>query len=208
MGIADIFVKKKPAPSTQGMPFGMPPNAPMGQPMDVPISQVAQMQQNGLSNNQIMQALTRQGYQPQSIYDAFAQAEARKTIEPMEPHVAAPQESHFEEQREQHPPTEAIVEQLIEEKWRELQKDVSKIMEFKETVGSRIDKLEQSVSDLRIDLEGLHKAIVSRIGEYDKSLLDVGTEIKAMEKVFQKVLPDLTGSVQELSKITKDMKRK
>jgi hypothetical protein len=59
-----------------------------------------------------------------------------------------------------------------------------------------------------MDLEGLHKAIVARIGEYDKSLLDVGTEIKAMEKVFQKVLPDLTGSVQELSKITKDMKKK
>jgi prefoldin subunit 5 len=176
--------------------------------MDVPISQVVQMQQNGMTNNQIMQTLMRQGYQPQLIYDAMAQAEARKTIEPMEPHVAAPEEQHFGPSEPTHPPSEAIVEQLIEEKWRELQKDVSKITEFKETITSRIDKLEQSVSDIRMDLEGLHKAIVARIGEYDKSLLDVGTEITAMEKVFQKVLPDLTGSVQELSKITKDMKKK
>lgn len=209
MGITDIFLKKKPtAPSMPGMPPGMPPSMPQGNPMDVPISQVAQMQQNGMTNNQIMQTLMRQGYQPQLIYDAMAQAEARKTIEPMEPHVAAPEEPHFGSAEPTHPPSEAIVEQLIEEKWRELQKDVAKITEFKETIGSRIDKLEQSVSDIRADLEGLHKAIVARIGEYDKSLLDVGTEIKAMEKVFQKVLPDLTGSVQELSKITKDMKKK
>ncbi len=202
MGITDIFLKKKPT----AMP-GMPPSMPQGNPMDVPISQVAQMQQNGMTNNQIMQTLMRQGYQPQLIYDAMAQAEARKTIEPMEPHAAAPEEQHFGPS-EPHPPSEAIVEQLIEEKWRELQKDVAKITEFKETISSRIDKLEQGVSDIRADLEGLHKAIVARIGEYDKSLLDVGTEIKAMEKVFQKVLPDLTGSVQELSKITKDMKKK
>jgi hypothetical protein len=42
--------------------------------------------------------------------------------------------------------------------------------------------------------------------DYDKNLLDVGTEIKAMEKVFQKVLPELTSSVQELGRITKTAK--
>ena len=71
-----------------------------------------------------------------------------------------------------------------------------------------MDKVEQSVVDVKADLDGLHKAIVSRIGEYDKTLMDVGTEIKAMEKVFQKVLPELTGNIQELSRITKTAKEK
>jgi hypothetical protein len=62
------------------------------------------------------------------------------------------------------------------------------------------------MSDMKMDLDGLHKAIVARIGEYDKTLMDVGTEIKAMEKVFQKVLPELTGNIQELSRITKNVK--
>ena len=61
---------------------------------------------------------------------------------------------------------------------------------------------------MKSDLDNLHKAIVSKIGEYDKNLLDVGTEIKAMEKVFQKVLPELTSSVQELGRITKTAKAK
>ena len=67
---------------------------------------------------------------------------------------------------------------------------------------------EQELEDLKGDVENLHKAIVAKIGEYDKNLLDVGTEIKAMEKVFQKVLPELTGSVSELSRITKGIKTK
>ena len=70
-------------------------------------------------------------------------------------------------------------------------------------MNSRVDKMEQSLTDVKTDLDGLHKAIVARIGEYDKTLIDVGTEIKAMEKVFQKVLPELTSNVQELSRMTK-----
>ncbi len=44
-------------------------------------------------------------------------------------------------------------------------------------------------------------------GEYDQNILNVGTEIKVMEKVFQKVLPTLTENVNELSRITKGMKK-
>lgn len=167
------------------------------------------MQAQGLSNNQIIQALQRQGFKPTQIYDALAQAETKQSVEPMDtpsrgfppggptgPPTGPPA----------HPESEALVEQIIDEKWQELQKDLAKINEWKDGMTSRMDKVEQQMNDLRQDLDGLHKAIVSRIGEYDKTLMDVGTEIKAMEKVFQKVLPELTGSVQELSEITKDIK--
>ena len=106
----------------------------------------------------------------------------------------------------QHPDTEALIEQIVEEKWDTMQKEHGKLNEWKDALNSRMDKLEQHVSDLRNDLDGLHKAIVSRVGEYDKTLMDVGTEIKAMEKVFQKVLPELTDNIQELSRITKGAK--
>ena len=62
------------------------------------------------------------------------------------------------------------------------------------------------MGDMKADLDNLHKAIVSKIGEYDKNLLDVGTEIKAMEKVFQKILPTLTENVAELSRVTRNVK--
>jgi DNA-binding transcriptional MerR regulator len=219
MALMDIF-KKKQQPETMYpmpggvMPAGMPANMPpmMGEqmpppmPSDVPIAQVVSMQNQGLSNNQIIQGLQRQGFQATQIYDALAQAEARKSIEPMEVQgETAPQRTEMRPPT--HPESEALVEQIIEEKWQDLQKDLGKINEWKDLLTSRIDKLEQGVLDMRTDLDGLHKAIVARIGEYDKTLMDVGTEIKAMEKVFQKVLPELTGNIQELSRITKNVKK-
>ena len=204
MALGDLFKKKPAAP---------PPSidtAPLSGPVDIPLTQVISMQGQGLTNNQIIQTLQRQGYPPQSIYDALAQAEAKKSIEPMHlPGETPPPNSEFRDQAPsgQHPESEAMVEQIIEEKWHELQKELGKMNEWKELLTSRIDKMEQNVADVKNDLDGLHKAIVSRIGEYDKTLLDVGTEIKAMEKVFQKVLPDLTSSVQELSRITTNVKK-
>ena len=156
-------------------------------------------------NNQIIQSLQQQGFTPQQIYDALAQAEAKRSIAPMQD-AGAPPASPFEPAPERtmaHPPSEEIAEQIIEEKWRELQKELKKITEWRDQMTSRVDKMEQSVTDVKSDLDGLHKAIVARIGEYDKTLIDVGTEIKAMEKVFQKVLPELTSNVQELSRMTK-----
>ncbi len=218
MGLLDIF-KKKPAADaapTVGypVPMGMPVAGPM--PPETPTDQVLSMQQQGLTNNQIIQTLQRQGYQPQQIYDAMAQAEMRGGAEPMPeapsagfgefpsaggmPARGAPQEASKG--------VEEMVESVVEEKWAEFSKETAKMNEWKEATVSRLDKVDQSIADMKSDLDNLHKAIVSKISEYDKNLLDVGTEIKAMEKVFQKVLPELTGSVAELSRMTKTAKAK
>lgn len=213
MGILDIF-KKKPAAQqvpTVGypVPMGMPVPGPM--PPETPADQVIAMQQQGMTNNQIIQALQRQGYQPQQIYDALAQAETRGGVEPME--VPSPEAPSAPVPSAQGAPAvpkgfEEVAEAIVEEKWNEFTRELGKINEWKDVTSSRIDKLEQSMNDMKSDLENLHKAIVSKISDYDKNLLDVGTEIKAMEKVFQKVLPELTGSVAELSRITKTVKGK
>lgn len=100
---------------------------------------------------------------------------------------------------------------MVEEKWKDVQKELAKTNEWRDKVEARNTKIETNVQDLKADLENLHKAIVSKIGEYDRNLLDVGVEIKAMEQVFKKVLPELTTNVQELSRMTrksKDVKEK
>ena len=208
----DIF-KKKPAAEAPvagyPVPMGMPVPGPM--PPEIPTDQVLAMQQQGLTNNQIIQTLQRQGYPPQQIYDAMAQAELRGGIEPMpEAPSAGPEEfpapGAVPPAREAPKGFEEVAEAIVEEKWSEFSKEIAKINEWKEATNSRLDKVEQSIADMKSDLDNLHKAIVSKISEYDKNLLDVGTEIKAMEKVFQKVLPELTGSVAELSRITKTAK--
>lgn len=180
--------EQAPAPPT---PAPIPPNL---------MQQVQELQKRGMSDSEIVQYFQAQGIPPQQIYDALSQSVVAEAPEPYtppapEPEPAGPSQS-----------TEEVVESIIEERWTELQSELKKFTDWKSTVQSRLDKLEQSFSDLRGDVENLHKALVSKLGEYDKSLVDVGTEIKAMEKVFQKVLPELTSSVQTLSAMTKGKK--
>jgi DNA-binding transcriptional MerR regulator len=220
MGLMDIFKRKpsaEPSAPTVGYPVPMGMQVPGPMPGETPTDQVMAMQQQGLTNNQIIQTLQRQGFQPQQIYDAMAQAESRGGPEPM-PEAPSGGLGEFPAagrmgggeggQREAPKGFEEIAESIVEEKWNEFSKELGKMNEWKETATSRLDKVDQSMVDMKSDLDNLHKAIVSKISEYDKNLLDVGTEIKAMEKVFQKVLPELTGSVAELSRITKTVKTK
>jgi hypothetical protein len=53
-------------------------------------------------------------------------------------------------------------------------------------------------------LNSLHKNLLNKISEYDRNIVDVGTEIKAMEKVFQKILPSLTENVNKLERMATD----
>ncbi len=208
MAFMDLFKKKPPAQAPEA-PLMMPPaGPPPGAPAGLPVDDVVQMQAQGLSNQEISAALQQQGYTTQQIYDAIAQAKMKPTEEPfaMRHEVARP--AAPEEHEKTGAGVEEMAESIIEEKWHELTRELDKFSEWKELTSSRMDKVDQSVADLKADLDNLHKAIVAKIGDYDKNLLDVGTEIKAMEKVFQKVLPELTTNVAELSRMTKTAKGK
>ena len=220
MPLLDVFKKKKPEPAAP-MP---PPGAPLGAPpAGLPVDQVISMKQQGFSNQQISAALQQQGFTTQQIYDATSQAEIRPKEEPFAgpapigpppglPPRAPP--GMLPTGPPQAPPEkrapegfEEMAESIIEEKWHEVTREMDKVNEWKELTSSRVDKMEQNMADIKADLDNLHKAIVSKIGDYDKNLLDVGTEIKAMEKVFQKVLPELTDNVAALSKMAGRTKR-
>lgn len=101
---------------------------------------------------------------------------------------------------------EEIVEAVIDEKWNELVKDITTIIEWKNQAQNTIVTIEQQFRDLKGEFDKLHQALIAKIGEYDKNILDVGAEIKAMEKVFSKVLPVFTENVSELSRVSKSLK--
>ncbi len=103
--------------------------------------------------------------------------------------------------------TEELVEAIIEEKWSELIKDVNKIVEWKNKMENKISELEVQLETLKDSFSDLNKAVVGKVNEYDKHILEVGSDIKAMEKVFSKVLPTFTENVNELSRIAKKNER-
>lgn len=193
---------------------------------DMPVDQVKAMRSKGFDNNQIVQALQRSGYSSTQIFDALNQAD-------LVTGSALPAGSSFMGNQSPAPPgydepesmqnyggggemgggvsneeVEELVESIIDEKWDELAKDINKIVEWRNDVESRITKMEQRFESLQEEFDKLHQAIIGKIGDYDKNILEVGAEVKAMEKVFSKVLPLFTENVNELNRITQDMKKK
>lgn len=195
---------------------------------DVPIDRVMQLRSQGYSNSQVADYLRREGVPPSMINEAISQADAKSGVDGTYNSNAAqgmPQRQDFsqqgagagadagmtagmggEEQADDGAEIEELIEEIIDEKWKELVKDIKKIAEWKDKTDERMTKLDQSFTDLKGNFESLHKALLGKIGEYDKNILEVGTDIKAMEKVFEKVLPRFTENVNELSRITRTMK--
>jgi len=182
------FAKKKPAPGA--VPAGAPPT---------PTDYVRDMRKQGYSNDQIIQALRASKYPEQAIQDALKQTEVKGPAAPTDTMFSSPVPSAEPSKKD----FEAIAEAIVEERWQELKAVMAKRAEWEDKMNNDMSQLKQEVVDLKGDMQNLHKAIVSKISDYDKNLLSVGTEIKAMEKVFQNILPELTRNVSELSRITK-----
>jgi DNA-binding transcriptional MerR regulator len=203
-----------------------PPDAP-----DALTGQILQMRQQGFNNNQIVQTLQRAGYKPHQIFDAMNYAELQAGGGPIDQQVDSPegnppdmppadmpmdQQGYAEQQPQEYVPeatygysndrVEELVEAVVEEKWAELVKSVNKVIAWKSTVENRLVVLEQRFEDLRHQFEQLNKGLLEKINEYDQNITNVGTEIKAMERVFQKVLPTFTENINELSRISKNIK--
>jgi hypothetical protein len=187
----------------------------------LPVEQVMALKQQGMDNNQINQELLQQGYNSSQIFDAINQVNMSSSGpiqgQGMEMQQPPPQNFSYDqfrypEQQYEAPmdefsmnksQIEAIAEAIIDEKWKEFEKNVRVIIEWKEKTDIRISKIDQQVKDIVMNLNNLHKSLLGKISDYDKNIMDVGTEIKAMEKVFQKVLPSLTDNVNKLERMTK-----
>ena len=201
---------------------------------EIPIELIEDMQRKGITNNQIIQSLQKDGYTTTAIFDALNKVHLQptkpgdikmNTQNNQQSNLTRPNPSQPTSQGPRIPPpqmpptqnqmsagqggvsTEELVEAIIDEKWNDLAKDINKIIEWKEDMSSQIDKLEQNFKNLKDDFDKLHEAILGKVGEYDQHITEVGSEVKAMEKVFSKVLPVFTENVSELSRISDKMKK-
>jgi hypothetical protein len=191
--------------------------AVFNRPTDIPIDQVKALKVRGFDNNQIVQALQRNGYSSTQIFDALNQSELVNPGQPtqygMNPTASTPQYQQNapapqEEEEVSDKQIEEMVETIVEEKWQAASKDQAKMQEWKSEMESKIAKMEQRMDELQSSFDKLQQAVVGKVGEYDKNILAVGAELKAMEKVFSKVLPVFTENVNELNRITQTLSDK
>jgi hypothetical protein len=193
---------------------------------NVPLPKVLELRSQGTPNNQIIQILQNEGYSSDQIFDAMNQADMQQNIGQgmTEPTVGGPQ--GYENQMGMQPEgyggygqqmemgganpnresMEETAEAIINEKWKQITITIQKFTESKDKMEHRLTQLEMGFKHLQDNFDKLHQALIGKIGEYDQNILNVGTEIKAMEKVFQKILPTFTENVNELSRLTQKMK--
>ena len=187
--------------------------ASQGQPAreEIPLQRIQQMRSQGIANDQIISQLQSEGYSSAQIFDGLNQADmtqapgpvmASPEPGPMVAEMEGPSDEGMDKER-----VEEMVEAIIDERWEELMKNINKIVEWKGKTESRMTVIEEQVKSIKEDFYKLQAALVGKIGEYDQNILNVGMEIKAMEKVFQKVLPQFTENVNELSRVTQSIKK-
>ena len=95
-----------------------------------------------------------------------------------------------------------LIEKTVQERWKDFSMELKKMDEFRATTETRLAEMESQLHSLDQKFDSLKNAVIAKIKDYDTSILNVGTEMKAMEQVFQKILPELHENVSELSRIT------
>ena len=102
---------------------------------------------------------------------------------------------------------EALIEQIIEEKWGTITAGIGDINIWKEKVRTEIISIKQELLRLEHRFEEINKAIAGKVTQYDKSIKSVGADVKAIEKLLQKILQPLTSNIKELQRLTTKLKK-
>jgi len=219
--VLNFFTKKQPEPKKSA------------------IDVVRQMKSQGLDNNQIVQAMQRDGYTSSETFDALQLSEQNTMLPPeqmpqppnpmgfqpqsiadpsgysMPPPPMMESQSFAPPQMQMAPPSanemdtsqiEALIEAVIDEKWREIERSMSKVIDWKDSAEQQLLQLQQEIKDVKGQFDGLQKAMIGRIGDYDKNIVEVGAQLNAMEKAFSKFLPQFTENINELNRVTQRFK--
>ncbi len=186
-----------------------------------PVSEVAQLRQQGLTDDIVVDELSQRGYTQQQISDAIAQADQAQPsgygmpaapeqmqVAPPEMPMPFPQPSYQEDVGNIYERMEEIAESMIDEKWDDLILEVKKIVEWKNKVEEKQNKLLNDVEKLKDDFKMLHEAVLGKLEDYDSRMQAVGTDLKAVGKVFKDVIPTFVENVKELSSIKEELKKK
>ena len=103
---------------------------------------------------------------------------------------------------------QSLVEEVIEEKWKELMITIGDIPSWKSQTMNDLESVKQELLRVERRFEDMQTAIFGRVKEYGTSMQDLGSEMKALEKVFEKIIEPMTTNIKELERITGQLKTK
>lgn len=99
-----------------------------------------------------------------------------------------------------------ISEAIVNEKWEDFISKIGDLPIWKERVNSNIIGIKQELIRTQERFDNLERALLGKVGEYGRGIESIHTEMKALEKVFEKILEPLVSNIKELDRITEKMK--
>lgn len=102
--------------------------------------------------------------------------------------------------------TEELVEKIVSEKIDRLEKRLVEQEKIHTDLLQQIGQVRSSVNDLKGKYSQLQEDSVVKIEEYNKELEGVGTQIKAMQRVMQNIIPTFAENVRSLTEVVKELK--
>jgi hypothetical protein len=117
------------------------------------------------------------------------------------PSMPSPQTMGFDEMQ-------SVVEEIIDEKWRELLTSIGDITTWKSQISDDLEATKQELLRLQQRFDTVQAALTGKVSDYESAMKGLSGEMKAMEKVFEKILEPLTANIKELGRITQELRER
>jgi len=101
-----------------------------------------------------------------------------------------------------------LIESVIEDRWQQVVASVGDISLWKGKVEDDLSSVKQEILRVEDRMSRLQASLLGRVDEYSRSISKVGSEVAALEKVFEKIMDPLTSNIKELNRITLELKKK
>ncbi|PIN93005.1 hypothetical protein COU54_04605 [Candidatus Pacearchaeota archaeon CG10_big_fil_rev_8_21_14_0_10_31_24] len=102
----------------------------------------------------------------------------------------APQQQYNYQDTSYSPGTDTIAEiseQIVNEKLHNLKQDIEKIIDFKNSIDSKIEHLDERLKRIEKILDKLQLSILQKVGEYMSNVSDLKTELQETQKSFNAI---------------------
>lgn len=103
---------------------------------------------------------------------------------------------------------QSVVEEIIEDKWKDLVTSIGDVTVWKSQISDDLEATKQELLRLGSRFDAVQAALVGKVGDYESSMRSLSSEMKALEKVFEKIIEPLTSNIKELNRITEDLREK
>lgn len=96
---------------------------------------------------------------------------------------------------------EEIAEAIVSEKWEKFSKEVDDLKKDIDDVSASVNGVQERLANIEKRMDMVIQQVLGKVEDYGRSIADVSTELKAMQKVFGTMMPTMTENIKELDEL-------